>query len=48
MKALVTGHLGFIGRHVTAALETAGYEVTGWDRVAGYDVRHLGVVNRFT
>lgn len=29
--ALVTGHRGFIGRHMTAALQSAGYEVRGVD-----------------
>ena len=31
MKALVTGHLGFIGRRVFAGLEYAGYDVSGVD-----------------
>ena len=30
-SALVTGHLGFIGRHMTTALMGAGYEVSGVD-----------------
>lgn len=31
MKALVTGHAGFVGRHMCAALETAGWDVYGID-----------------
>jgi len=39
VKALVTGHLGFIGRHVTRALEDAGYAVMGIDLADGGDAR---------
>ncbi len=45
MKALVTGHRGFIGRHVHRALLAAGYEVTGWDLASGSDVRWQARVN---
>ena len=31
MKALVTGHLGFIGSHVYEHLLSHGYEVDGYD-----------------
>ena len=31
MKALVTGHAGFIGRHFKAQLEAEGWHVDGWD-----------------
>jgi nucleoside-diphosphate-sugar epimerase len=37
--ALVTGHLGFVGTQVTAALERAGYKVTGLDICAHGDAR---------
>jgi nucleoside-diphosphate-sugar epimerase len=44
-RALVTGAAGFVGRHMTAALESAGWYVEGWDirRGAGWqgDVRGL-------
>lgn len=30
-KAFVTGHLGFVGRHITAELERRGWEVDGID-----------------
>jgi GDP-4-dehydro-6-deoxy-D-mannose reductase len=35
MKALVTGASGFVGRHLVAALEGAGDEVSGFDRDEG-------------
>jgi nucleoside-diphosphate-sugar epimerase len=35
MKALVTGHKGFIGRHITEALEDCSYRVTGVDLAGG-------------
>lgn len=45
MTALVTGHRGFVGRHITAALVERGYHVTGVDiaaagaGIAGVDCR---------
>lgn len=39
MRALVTGHQGFVGRHMTRALLGEGYEVTGIDIAAGDDCR---------
>jgi nucleoside-diphosphate-sugar epimerase len=40
--ALVTGHLGFIGTHVAAAVADAGYKVTGLDIADGpaHDARN--------
>jgi len=38
MKALVTGHEGFIGGYLFDALKTNGYEVIGADRKSGTDV----------
>ncbi len=35
MKVLVTGHLGFIGHHVTAALIERGHKIVGVDRING-------------
>ena len=35
MKALVTGHNGFVGRHMVAELEQRGYDVDGVDLAAG-------------
>jgi nucleoside-diphosphate-sugar epimerase len=45
MKALVTGHKGFVGRHMTAELNTRGYDVTGCDAVDGEDARDLFATN---
>lgn len=51
--ALVTGSAGFVGRHMCAALEAAGWHVTGFDLTAGRywcgDVREAfsQVDNRF-
>ena len=39
MRALVTGHRGFIGRHITRVLEDAGYRVSGADIADGDDAR---------
>ena len=39
MKALVTGHRGFVGRHMWAVLEQRGYDLTGVDIADGVDVR---------
>jgi nucleoside-diphosphate-sugar epimerase len=39
--ALVTGHRGFIGRHVSAALAAAGWDVTGIDIATGTDARRF-------
>lgn len=36
MRALVTGHRGFVGRNIMAALREVGYAVTGWDIAAPY------------
>jgi UDP-glucose 4-epimerase len=41
MRALVTGHRGFIGRHMADALTGAGYDVVGWDLDIGSDARDL-------
>lgn len=37
MKALITGHRGFIGRHLHAACEARGWHVTGIDIADGTD-----------
>ena len=34
-QVTVTGSGGFIGRHLVATLQGAGYEVSGWDRGSG-------------
>ena len=36
MKALVTGHLGFIGSHVYEHLLSHGHEVDGYDIPVSY------------
>ncbi len=41
MKVLVTGHLGFIGKHVSEMFSTLGHEVYGVDRKDGDDIRFL-------
>jgi nucleoside-diphosphate-sugar epimerase len=41
MKALVTGHLGFIGGEVCRALDSAGYETYGMDVAGGLDIRQV-------
>lgn len=38
---LVTGSAGFLGRHLSAALEARGWDVTGWDTVDGLDCLDL-------
>lgn len=38
MKALVTGHRGFVGAHLWAALDALGYELTGLDLKDGQDI----------
>jgi len=45
-KILVTGHKGFIGGHVTKALEARGYAWVGWDLKDGNDVRDLARLDR--
>lgn len=35
MKALITGHEGFIGQHLTRELLDHGYEVEGHDKDDG-------------
>lgn len=39
MRALVTGHLGFVGTHLCRCLADRGHEVTGIDLKQGQDVR---------
>lgn len=39
MKALVTGHRGFVGRHFVPKLTALGYTVTGIDLIEGNDCR---------
>lgn len=41
MRALVTGSMGFVGRHMMDALGGRGFNVDGWDLVHGADVRQL-------
>jgi nucleoside-diphosphate-sugar epimerase len=41
MKALVTGHMGFIGRHLTERLKSLGNEVIGLDILHADDVRFV-------
>jgi len=38
-RALVTGHLGFVGRHMVPALEAEGWDVLGVDVQEGMDAR---------
>jgi nucleoside-diphosphate-sugar epimerase len=40
-RALVTGDAGFVGRHMSAALERRGWQVTGCDLKTGGDCREL-------
>lgn len=42
MRILVTGHRGFIGMHLCAEFESAGYDVCGHDRDEG-DLTHPGI-----
>ena len=47
MRALITGHRGFIGRHITHALHKAGYATTGIDTVNEHmDVRKLALYSQ--
>jgi nucleoside-diphosphate-sugar epimerase len=39
MKALITGHEGFVGRHFTTHLRERGYDITGIDLKSGQDCR---------
>lgn len=39
MRCLITGHLGFAGKHLRAALEDGGHEVAGFDLRCGQDIR---------
>lgn len=39
MRVLVTGHMGFIGRHLSRYFMGRGWDVTGVDVVAGEDAR---------
>jgi len=41
VKVLVTGHGGFIGRHITAACRSRGWDVAGCDLRFGDDCRDL-------
>ncbi|MEV6039314.1 NAD-dependent epimerase/dehydratase family protein [Nonomuraea sp. NPDC052116] len=45
-KVLVTGAAGFIGSHVTEALEAAGHEVVRLDLRTGDDVRDAATLDR--
>ena len=38
LKAVVTGHLGFVGRYLSLALNGLGYEVIGLDLKNGQDI----------
>ena len=38
-RCLVTGHRGYIGSHLVAALKDAGHEVLGIDLVEGHDIK---------
>lgn len=44
--ALVTGHAGFIGRHMCRHLRAAGYTICGIDRRNGAEVRQFFDTNR--
>ncbi|MEV4360999.1 NAD-dependent epimerase/dehydratase family protein [Nonomuraea sp. NPDC049625] len=46
VKVLVTGAAGFIGSHVTEALEAAGHEVVRLDLRTGDDVRDAATLDR--
>lgn len=41
MRALVTGHMGFIGRHLVDRLESDGFTVVGLDLLHTQDVRFV-------
>ena len=41
MKILLTGASGFIGRHILAALHSAGHEVMKASRASGVDFNHM-------
>jgi len=40
-RVVLTGNLGFVGKHTEKALIEAGYEVIGYDLIDGYDIRDL-------
>jgi len=45
VRAMVTGHNGFIGRHLSAHLDGRGIAVSGYDRATRGDVRDVGAVH---
>lgn len=42
MRALVSGHEGFVGRHLLPLLRDAGYEVTGTEDFTGFSDYYVG------
>lgn len=47
MRALITGHLGFVGRHMWAALQDRGADLQGCDIKTGQDSRLLASAERY-
>lgn len=46
MRVLVTGHLGFVGKHLVRALEERGIGVVGLDRRSGWDLSWDWTIDR--
>lgn len=46
MKALITGSLGFVGRHLQSELETNGYQVFGLDMVSKDNTIKANLLNQ--
>ena len=47
MKYYITGHLGFIGQHLTKRLDELGIEWEGYDLKAGQDIRDKAQLQEF-
>lgn len=48
MNVILTGHRGLVGRHVFAALRSAGHSPTGFDLIDGDDLRDPAALRRAT
>ncbi len=46
-KAMITGSRGFVGQYLQAELEAQGYDVIGFDRAFGHDLRDFEGVRNF-